>query len=151
MEKEKDLTTVSEDVPVEPQNAEDGTEGGSGKPEKKNLKPLWITLALVLAAAVIGWCVYNIVKGADATKVTGFSTIVALLFGIFLVCVLGYLLGSVNIKGVSLGTAGVFLVAIAFGCLCTVSGLEKVPVLNNFFIKDTTLLCILITEKSFRT
>lgn len=138
MEKEKDLTTVSEDVSVERQNAVGGTEGGSGKPEKKNLKPLWITLALVLAAAVIGWCVYNIVKGADATKVTGFSTIVALLFGIFLVCVLGYLLGSVNIKGVSLGTAGVFLVAIAFGCLCTVSGLEKVPVLNNFFIKDTT-------------
>ena len=138
MEKEKNLTEVSEDVPAEPQNAIGGTEGGSGKPGKKNLKSLWITLALVLAAAVIGWCVYNIVKGADATKVTGFSTFVALLFGIFFVCVLGYLLGSINIKGVSLGTAGVFLVAIAFGCLCTLSGLEKVPVLNNFFIKDTT-------------
>ena len=38
-----------------------------------------------------------------------------LLFSVFVVAFLGYLLGRITIKGVSLGTAGVFIVALLFG------------------------------------
>ena len=37
------------------------------------------------------------------------------LFLIFLITVLGYLIGKIEIKGVGLGTAGVFLIALLFG------------------------------------
>ena len=40
-----------------------------------------------------------------------------LLFSVLVISVLGYLLGRIEIKGVSLGTAGVFLIAILFGGL----------------------------------
>lgn len=39
-----------------------------------------------------------------------------LMFSIFAVAGLGYLLGRITIKGVSLGTAGTFIVALVFGC-----------------------------------
>ena len=34
---------------------------------------------------------------------------------VFLVAVIGYLVGSIKIRGVELGTAGVLLVALVFG------------------------------------
>ncbi|MDE6591803.1 MAG: permease, partial [Oscillospiraceae bacterium] len=40
-----------------------------------------------------------------------------LMFMVFLVAGLGYLLGRVTVKGVSLGTAGVFIVALLLGAL----------------------------------
>ncbi len=40
-----------------------------------------------------------------------------LIFSIFVISAGGYLLGRITIKGVSLGTAGVFLVALLFGCI----------------------------------
>jgi len=46
-------------------------------------------------------------------SVTGISF---LMFCIFIVAFLGYALGRISIKGVSLGTAGVFIVALLFGC-----------------------------------
>lgn len=39
-----------------------------------------------------------------------------LLFCVFLIAAVGYALGRVTIKGVNLGTAGVFIVALLFGC-----------------------------------
>ncbi|MBR6634647.1 MAG: hypothetical protein IKL41_03365, partial [Clostridia bacterium] len=39
-----------------------------------------------------------------------------LIFSVLLIAGLGYLLGRITIKGVNLGTAGVFLVALLFGC-----------------------------------
>lgn len=39
------------------------------------------------------------------------------MFSIFAIIVVGYLLGRITIKGVSLGDAGVFLIALLFGCL----------------------------------
>ena len=39
-------------------------------------------------------------------------------FVVFAICALGYLLGRIEIKGVSLGSAGVLLVALAYGILC---------------------------------
>lgn len=47
-------------------------------------------------------------------SITGISF---LMFTVFIVAGLGYLLGRVTIKGVSLGTAGVFIVALLLGAL----------------------------------
>ena len=41
------------------------------------------------------------------------------LLGAFFITFVGYCLGRISIKGVSLGTAGVFLVALLFGYLFT--------------------------------
>ena len=54
----------------------------------------------------------------------GSTTIV--LCGAMLIAFIGYALGSIKIKGVSLGTAGVFLMALLFGYLFTL------PVLKDF-------------------
>lgn len=40
-----------------------------------------------------------------------------LIFSVLAIAAIGYLLGKVTIKGVNLGTAGVFLIALVFGCL----------------------------------
>lgn len=40
-----------------------------------------------------------------------------LVFCVFAIAAIGYAVGRITIKGVSLGTAGVFLVALVFGCL----------------------------------
>ena len=106
--------------------------------KKKNLKWLWIVLALVVVAAIGIWCgvcAAKIDKGI--TKTFKFSDTFVMFALAFLILGLGYLLGGVTIKGVSLGTAGVFLVAILFGWLCTL-GFDKVPLLNAFHMVDTS-------------
>ena len=60
------------------------------------------------------------------------------LLGAFFITFLGYCLGRISIKGVSLGTAGVFLTALLFGYLFTLPGLENIPVLSKFFIADAS-------------
>ncbi len=40
-----------------------------------------------------------------------------LMFCVFAITVIGYALGRITVKGVSLGTAGVFIIALLFGCL----------------------------------
>ncbi|MBR4362485.1 MAG: permease [Ruminococcus sp.] len=40
-----------------------------------------------------------------------------LMFSVLLIAALGYVLGRITIKGISLGTAGVFIVALAYGML----------------------------------
>ena len=52
----------------------------------------------------------------------------------FLICFIGYALGAIKVKGLSLGTAGVFLFALLFGYLCTLPGLKEIPVLGNFYM-----------------
>lgn len=54
----------------------------------------------------------------------------------FLICFIGYAIGSVKVKGLSLGTAGVFLFALLFGYLCTLPGLQNIPVLGKFYMAD---------------
>lgn len=49
--------------------------------------------------------------------VLSIKTISFLVFCVFAIAGLGYLLGRITIKGVSLGTAGVFIVALLFGAL----------------------------------
>ena len=45
------------------------------------------------------------------------SGITFLVFCIFAILAVGYALGRITIKGISLGSAGVFLVALVYGCL----------------------------------
>ena len=67
------------------------------------------------------------------------KTISFLVFCVFLIAGLGYLLGRITIKGVSLGTAGVFIVALLFGAFFygidkegnIVGGLAKQLVVGN--------------------
>ena len=39
-----------------------------------------------------------------------------LMFSLLIITFLGYALGRISIKGVNLGTAGVFIVALLYGC-----------------------------------
>lgn len=106
----------------------------SPAPKKKSLKWLWITIALVAVAGIAAWCIYNGITGDKG--VSGVFGLSALLCGIFIVCSLGYMFGRITIKGVSLGTAGVFLVAILFGFLCTLIP-EDLPVLSVFHLDES--------------
>ena len=115
---------------------------------KKSLKWLWITIAIVAVVLLAAWCAINAIynpKTDDSGVVTkegvvnvfNFSTTFVLFVTAFLIIALGYLLGGIDIKGVTLGTAGVFLVAILFGFLCTIIP-EDIPLLGAFNMKDTS-------------
>ena len=100
---------------------------------KKSLKWLWIAIAVVIVGALLGWCIYNAVSAGTIDKIFKFGSTAVLFILIFVIVALGYLLGSITIKGVNLGTAGVFLVAILFGFLCTLN-FGSVPVLGAFHV-----------------
>ena len=68
-------------------------------------------------------------------NVLNFGSTFALFTIIFVVLALGYLLGAINIKGISLGTAGVFLVAILVGYLCTLISRDA-RVFSNFHLTE---------------
>ena len=102
--------------------------------EKQNKKGLigWLIIGVILVS-LIGWCVYNAVSAGTVDKVFKFGSTAVLFILIFIIVALGYLLGSITIKGVNLGTAGVFLVAILFGFLCTLD-FGSVPVIGAFHV-----------------
>ena len=117
---------------------------------KKNLKWLWITLAIVAVVAVGVWCAINAINNpkvnvnpdtkeetvvGTAKNVFNFGTTFALFTISFVVIGLGYLLGGINIKGITLGTAGVFLVAILVGYLCTL--VPETGLFSAFHLKET--------------
>ena len=58
--------------------------------------------------------------------------------GAFFVCFVGYAIGSVKVKGINLGTAGVFLFALLFGYLCTLPGIANIPVIGRFFMESAS-------------
>ena len=60
------------------------------------------------------------------------KTITFLTFCVFLIAGLGYLLGRITIKGVSLGTAGVFIIALLFGAFL------YTPLANQLKVGETT-------------
>ena len=109
---------------------------------KKSLKWLWITIAIVAVVLLGVWCALSAINNPKLGKdgvvnVFNFSTTFVLFVTAFLIVALGYLLGGIDIKGVTLGTAGVFLIAILFGFLCTIIP-EDVPLLGAFNMKDTS-------------
>ncbi len=103
--------------------------------KKKSNKWLWLVIALVVVAAIAVWCIFA--QGSGVEKTFKFSSTFVMFTLMFLILALGYLLGGVEIKGVSLGTAGVFLVAILFGWLCTLD-FKDVPLLGSFYMSGTT-------------
>ena len=110
--------------------------------QKKSLKWLWIVIALVVVAGIIAWCTIYASTPDENGKEPGLSKVYSwssLLLGIFIITVLGYLLGRVTIKGVSLGTAGVFLVAILFGVLFSLDAIKDIPLIKGFFMEEIPL------------
>ena len=108
---------------------------------KKSLKWLWIAIAIITVVALAVWCTVNAIVSPKTGKdgvvnVFNFSTTFVLFVTAFLIVALGYLLGGIDVKGITLGTAGVFLVAILFGFLCTIIP-ENIP---NIYEKETLLL-----------
>ena len=61
----------------------------------------------------------------------GMGTTSLVLLGAFFIAFIGYALGSIQVKGVSLGTAGVFLMALLCGYLFTQPGLQNIPIYNR--------------------
>jgi len=57
--------------------------------------------------------IFSFFDGKFSLSING---VTFLIFSVLLIAGLGYLLGRITIKGVNLGTAGVFLVALLFGC-----------------------------------
>jgi len=72
------------------------------------------------------------------SKLIGLGQTPVVLLSVFIICAVGYAIGRIKVKGLCLGTAGVFLFALLFGYLCTLPGLEKVPVLGKFFMADAS-------------
>lgn len=71
-------------------------------------------------------------------KLIGLGQTPTVLLSVFIICFIGYAIGSIKIKGLSLGTAGVFLFALLFGYLCTLPGLANIPVLGKFHMADAS-------------
>ena len=84
---------------------------------KKSLKWLWIAITIVAVVGVGVWCAISAMNANGAASTFKFSSTFVMFTLVFVILALGYLLGGINIKGVSLGTAGVFLVAILLGWL----------------------------------
>lgn len=91
--------------------------------------------------------------------VISITGITFLMFVVFIVSALGYLLGRVTVKGVSLGTAGVFIIALFFGALFfTGEGSDLVPKLsfltqslskNYFKVIENLGLILFVTSVGF--
>ena len=64
---------------------------------------------------------------------TGVAFMMLCLFGVIAV---GYLLGRITIKGISLGTAGVFIVALVFGCVFYKDLSAALVLDGQTFVKD---------------
>lgn len=103
--------------------------------KSKNATKKWLSIliAVVIVAALAVWCC--LAEGSGIKETFNFSSTFALFTTIFIIAALGYLLGGIEIKGVSLGTAGVFLVAILVGWLCTLD-FGSVPLLGAFHVES---------------
>ena len=121
------------------------------KSNKKSLKWLWIAIAILAVVGIAAWCIISAVNNPKSTTVLGQTTILKdgaenilnfnktfVLFVIaFAVLGLGYLLGGINVNGITLGTAGVFLIAILVGYLCTLVP-EGAGVFAEFHLTETS-------------
>ena len=89
-------------------------------------KLIGIILAVILVAGVAAWCCFSATAdNADGVKsVFNFSSTFVTFTLVFVIVAFGYLLGGIEIKGVSLGTAGVVLVA---GGAYVVLNMKKKP------------------------
>lgn len=70
------------------------------------------------------------------SKLIGLGQTPTVLLSVFLICFIGYAIGAIKVKGLNLGTAGVFLFALLFGYLCTLPVLKEIPVLGKFYMES---------------
>ncbi len=75
---------------------------------------------------IIGGKPFEVSIDWSITKVSFF------LLSILAIIVVGYMLGRVTIKGVNLGTAGVFLIALIYGCFFFNNPFETIGFLDRF-------------------
>ncbi len=127
---------IEKETAAEPERT--GSPKKSGKDNKQIIKWIWIAAAVLAVIGIAVWCILAPKKSdAGVADVIHVPQTVALLFGMFLITMVGCLLGRVTIKGISLGTAGVFLIAILFGYLSTLDGLKEIPILKMFYMENT--------------
>ena len=126
------------------------------KTKKRSLTWLWIVLAVVVVAGLATWCILSAIYNPNielikdesgniinekpvetVSNILNFSNTFVLFTIAFVVIGLGYLLGGINIKGVTLGTAGVFLVAILVGCICAFVP-ENAGVFSGFHLTESS-------------
>lgn len=81
----------------------------------------------------------NLMLAVKVTDILHVGSSIYVILGAFLIAALGYLLGDIKVKGISLGTAGVFLVAIAIGCIFSIKGLKDVDGIGGFYITSSSL------------
>lgn len=80
------------------------------------------------------------------------KSVVFLMLSVFGISALGYVLGRVTIKGISLGTAGVFLVALLYGCFFykdLAAEINPEFVKNSLKIIDNLGLILFVTAVGF--
>ena len=79
------------------------------------------------------------------------SGVAFLIFSVLAITAVGYLLGKITIKGVSLGTAGVFLVALLYGCLFYGNLGDQTPLYttNALKIVENLGLMLFVTSVGF--
>lgn len=87
--------------------------------------------------------------------VVSIQSITYLMFTVFAIAAVGYALGRITIKGVSLGTAGVFIIALLYGCFFyesladgLISG-ETTYVSNALKIVENMGLILFVTSVGF--
>lgn len=64
------------------------------------------------------------------------KTITFLMFSLFTVAATGYSLGRITIRGINLGTAGVFVIALLYGCFCYSSLSQQLMVGDATFVSN---------------
>ena len=84
----------------------------------------------------------------ETLKIQGVTFLV---FSVLAIAAIGYLIGRITIKGVNLGTAGVFLAALLYGCLFYDKLAGQLPqyVGNGLKIIETIGLILFVTSVGF--
>ena len=95
---------------------------------------------------------FSFFDGNLALSIKGVSF---LIFSVLAIAAVGYLLGRVTVKGVNLGTAGVFLVALLYGCLFYKNLAGQMSVLGVSYVSsalkvvETLGLILFVTSVGF--
>ena len=87
----------------------------------------------------------------DGKLTLSINGVAFLIFSVLAIAAVGYLLGKVTIKGVSLGTAGVFLIALLFGCLFYGNLGDQTPLYTTTALKivENLGLMLFVTSVGF--
>ena len=64
------------------------------------------------------------------------TSVAFLVFSVFFIAAIGYLLGRITIKGISLGSAGVFIVALLYGCFFYDNLSENLMIGGETYVKN---------------